>query len=63
MAMEVMALDRTLVSKDTTVRKGQVGINEAIKNNMTLVFSGEMSVDEALANLKEQGDAAIAADQ
>ena len=63
MAMEVMAMDRTLVSKDNTVRQGQVGINEAIKNNLTLVFTGEMSVDEALANLKEQGDAAIKADQ
>lgn len=63
MAMEVMAMDRTLVSKDTTVRKGQVGINEAIKNTMSLVFAGEMSVDEGLAELKKQGDAAIEADQ
>ena len=63
MAMEVMAMDRTLVSKDTTVRKGQVGINEAIKNTMSLVFAGEMGVDEGLAELKKQGDAAIEADQ
>ncbi len=62
MAMAVMAKDRDLVSKDNTVRAGQVAINDAIRNYMTLVFSGEMSPADALANIQAEGDAAIQAD-
>lgn len=63
MAMEVMARDRTLISKDTTIRAGQVGINEVLDNCLTLVFNGEMSTADALAKMKADGDAAILADQ
>ena len=59
MAMEVMARDRTLVSTDTTIRAGQVEINDIIDNCLTLVFNGEMSVDDALAKMKAEGDTAI----
>lgn len=62
MAMEVMAKDRILVSKDNTARVGQVAINDAIRNYMSLVFVGEMSPAEALANVKAEGDAAILMD-
>jgi multiple sugar transport system substrate-binding protein len=62
MAMSVMARDRDLVSKDNTVKAGQVAINDAIRNYMTLVFSGEMTPADALANIKAEGDAAIQAD-
>jgi maltose-binding protein MalE len=50
------------VSKDTTVRAGQVAINDAIRNYMTLVFNGEMTPADALAQIKTEGDAAIKAD-
>ncbi len=63
MAMEVMGRDRTLISKDTTIRAGQVGINEVLDNCLTLVFNGEMSTADALAKMKADGDAAIRADQ
>ncbi len=59
MAMEVMGRDRTLVSNDTTIRAGQVEINDIIDNTLTLVFNGEMSVDDALAKMKSEGDTAI----
>ncbi len=62
MAMSVMARDRDLVSKDTTIRAGQVAINDAIRNYMTLVFNGEMTPADALAQIKTEGDAAIKAD-
>jgi multiple sugar transport system substrate-binding protein len=62
MAMSVMARDRDLVSKDNTVKAGQVAINDAIRNYMTLVFSGEMTPADALAQIKAEGDAAIKAD-
>jgi len=61
MAMTVMARDRALVSKDNTISVGQVTINEAIRKYMTLVFTGEMTPEDALANIKDEGDAAIAA--
>ncbi|MGI6018231.1 MAG: ABC transporter substrate-binding protein [Marvinbryantia sp.] len=61
MAMSVMALDRTLVSKDCTVSQGQTEITDLINEVMSLVFTGEMEVDEALGKLKTDGDAAIAA--
>lgn len=62
MAMEVMAKDRVLVSKDNTARVGQVGISDAVRNYMTLVFNGELDPAEALAKIKADGDAAIKAD-
>lgn len=62
MAMSVMAKDRTLVSKDNTVRAGQVAINDAIRNYMTLVFNGEMTPSDALAAIQSEGDAAIKVD-
>ncbi len=61
MAMSIMAQDRTLVSKDCTVSQGQTEITDLINEVMSLVFTGEMEVDEALEKLKTDGDAAIAA--
>ncbi len=61
MAMSVMAQDRTLVSKDCTVSQGQTEITDLMNEVMSLVFTGEMGVDEALEKLKTDGDAAIAA--
>ena len=61
MAMDVMKRDRVLVSKDCTVSAGQTQINDLINETMSLVFTGEMSVDDALAKLKTDGDAAVAA--
>lgn len=62
MAMNAMASDRVLVSKDCTVSQGQTEITDLINEVMSLVFTGEMSVDEALEKLKKDGDDAIAAD-
>lgn len=59
MAMEVMARDRALVSKDNTISVGQVAINEALRKYMSLVFSDEMTPEEALAQIQAEGDAAI----
>lgn len=56
MAMEVMAQERKLVTKDNTHIEGQAKINELVTANMTMLFNGEMSVDDALADLKEKGD-------
>lgn len=56
MAMEVTALDRKLVTKDNTHLEGQAKINELIQADMSLVFNGEMSVEDALADLKAKGD-------
>ncbi len=61
MAMSVMARDRSLVSKDNTISVGQVTINEAVRKYMTLVFTGEMAPEDALASIKSEGDAAITA--
>ena len=63
MAMEVMARDRTLISTDSTIRAGQVQINDLLDQYLTQVFNGEMSTDDALAKLKTEGDAAVKADQ
>ena len=62
MAMRVMALPRTLVSRDNTVIQGQARINDLINANMSMVFNGEMSVDAALRDLKTKGDQYIAED-
>jgi multiple sugar transport system substrate-binding protein len=62
MAMEVMALPRTLISKDNSHIEGQAKINDLIKADMSLVFNGEMSVSAALADLKAKGDQYIAED-
>ncbi len=62
MAIKVMAMPRTLVSRDNTHIAGQAKINDLIKANMSLVFNGEMSVDAALKDLKAKGDQFIAAD-
>lgn len=62
MAIEVMEQDRTLITKDNTHLEGQVKINDLIQADMALVFNGEMSVDEALADLKEKGDQYIQED-
>ncbi len=63
MCMETMALDRTLVSKDCTIKKGQTELQTLIDDTMTLVFNGEMSTTEALETLKTEGDAIVAANQ
>lgn len=62
MAMKVMALPRTIISRDNTHVQGQAKINELINADMSLVFNGEMSVDAALKDLKTKGDQFIAAD-
>jgi multiple sugar transport system substrate-binding protein len=62
MAMSVMALPRTLVNKDNTRIEGQLKINDLILAVMSRVFNGEMSVDNALAELKTRGDQYIAED-
>ncbi len=62
MCMEVMLLPRKLVSRDNPIIQGQGKINDLILANMSLVFNGEMSVDDALADLKTKGDEFIAAD-
>ena len=62
MAMDTMMKDRTLVSKDCTIKQGYVAIQEGMENIMSLVFSGEMGVEEALNELQKSVDAAITAD-
>jgi multiple sugar transport system substrate-binding protein len=62
MAMKVMALPRTLISRDNTRVEGQAKINDLISANMSRVFNGEMTVDEALRDLKTKGDQYIAED-
>lgn len=62
MAMDTMMKDRTLVSKDCTIKQGAVAIQEGMENIMTLVFSGEMGVEEALNELQKSVDEAIKAD-
>ena len=62
MAMDTMMKDRTLVSKDCTIKQGYVAIQEGMENIMSLVFSGEMGVEEALSELQQSVDAAITAD-
>lgn len=59
MAMQIMAEDRTLITKDNTHLQGQAKINELIQSTMSLVFNGEMDVDTALNELKTKGDVAI----
>jgi multiple sugar transport system substrate-binding protein len=62
MAMKVMPLSRTLISRDNTVIQGQAKINDLIRADISLVFGGEMSVDAALRDLKAKGDQYIAED-
>lgn len=62
-ACEVMNRERIYASKDCTISAGQAEINSLMTQTMSLVFAGELSVDEALAIMKEKGDAAIKADQ
>ena len=62
MAMDTMMKDRVLVSKDCTIKQGYVAIQEGLENIMTLVFSGEMGVEEALSKLQQSVDEAITAD-
>ena len=62
MCMEIMALPRDQVSKDNTIVQGQMKIKELINANIPMVFNGEMTVDEALADFKEKGDQFIADD-
>ncbi|MCL2320422.1 MAG: extracellular solute-binding protein [Treponema sp.] len=62
MAMRVMALPRTLISRDMTIIQGQAKINDLITADLTMVFNGEMTVDAALKDLKTKGDQYIAAD-
>lgn len=61
-AIAVMEQPRTLITKDNTHKEGQVKINDLIQADMALVFNGEMSVDEALADLKTKGDQYIQED-
>lgn len=60
-AYEIMSSPREYVTRDCTIKQGQTEINDLCTDTMSLVFVGEFSVDEALALLKEEGDAAIAA--
>ena len=62
MAMEIMALPRTIVSRDNTHLEGQAKINDLINANISLVFNGEMTVRDALKDLKQKGDKFIEAD-
>ena len=62
MAMETISLPRTLVSKDNTLIQGQAKITEVMDAVMTLVFNGEMSPEDALAELKTKADEGIKAD-
>jgi len=62
MAIEVMGLPRTIISRDNTHLEGQAKINDLINANISLVFNGEMTVDAALKDLKTKGDQFIAAD-
>lgn len=59
-AVKTMLLPRELISKDNTHLAGQAKINELIDADMTRVFNGEMSVDEALSDLQTKGDQYIA---
>ncbi len=60
--LKLMALDRQIQCQDNTYVIGQAKINDLIKSNATLVFQGELSVDDCLKTLKTEGDKAIAAD-
>jgi multiple sugar transport system substrate-binding protein len=62
MAMKVMALPRTIISRDNTIVQGQAKINDLIAAVATRVFNGEMTVDAALKELKTKGDQFILAD-
>lgn len=62
MAMKTMLAPRTLVSRDNTIIQGQTAINETMISVMTMVFNGEMTVDEGLAELKTKADEAIKKD-
>lgn len=62
MAIKVMGLPRTLISRDNTHVQGQAKINDLIIADMSRVFNGEMGVDDALKDLKTKGDQFIAAD-
>jgi multiple sugar transport system substrate-binding protein len=61
-ALEVMKMDRDLVSKDNTIVQGQAGINTLLDAFIIRVFNWEISVDAALAELKTKGDQYIADD-
>ncbi|WMJ86258.1 ABC transporter substrate-binding protein [Anaerocolumna sp. MB42-C2] len=62
MAMKTMSEPRTLVSKDNTLIQGQATTTEVMDAVMTLVFNGEMGVEEGLAELKTKVDEAIKKD-
>ncbi len=62
MAMKVMALPRTIISKDNTHIEGQAKINQLINATMSRVFNGEIKPDEALKELKTKGDQYILED-
>ena len=62
MAMDVMLLPRKMVNRDNPIIQGQGKINDLILADMSLVFNGEMSVDDALADLKTKGDEFITAE-
>jgi len=62
MAIKNMELPRALVSTDNTILQGQGKINDLIIANVSLVFNGEMGVDQALQDLKTKGDQYIAED-
>ena len=62
MAMKVMALPRTIISRDNTHIEGQAKINQLINAVMSRVFNGEIKPDEALKELKTKGDQYILED-
>ena len=59
--LTLMAKPRDLVSQDITVLAGAAKITDLLKNNATLLFNGELTVDKFLTTLKTDGDAAVKA--
>ena len=63
MAKDVLInYDRTLCATDNTIMAGQAKILEEANADVSLVFAGEMSVEDCLATMKAKGDEYIAAD-
>jgi multiple sugar transport system substrate-binding protein len=61
-AIDVTMLPRQKVNRDNTVVQGQPRINPLILANLSLVFNGEMTVDECLRDWKIKGDQYITED-
>jgi hypothetical protein len=61
-AIRLDLMPRQMVSRDNTIWQGQIGINDLIRTNMSLVFNREMTPAAALADLKARGDRFIETD-